>query len=70
METGVDDTRVAWAFWPVKGGGWAWQRMILPVGIVERYASGPKQEPDTKGITMAKIENEMASDRVVTRRDW
>lgn len=61
-----------WFCWAIRprGTGWEWARVLLPDAVVAEHTVGQRHTPDTRGIVIARIENDMRSDAVSTGRRW
>ena len=64
-----EETWCGWVLRPTPKG-WVWARVLLPRATLEKHLIGPLNTPDTKAIALSKIESDMRSDSVTTRRGW
>ncbi len=66
------DVAPPWIGWVLRPtpAGWRHVRVSIPVADLERYAVGEIAAPNTRAITVARIERELVSDRLVDRRGW
>src|SRR4051812_35591557 len=61
-----------WSGWAMRSTprGFEWCRVLLTHRDVEANRVGVCHAPDNRGIVIAKIENDMRSDRMSDRRGW
>jgi hypothetical protein len=61
-----------WSAWAMRSTprGFEWCRVLLTHADVEANQVGTRHAPDNRGIVIAKIENDMRSDRMSDRRGW
>jgi len=72
LERAVGSEARPWFAWAIRprGTGWEWARVLLPDAVVAAHTVGQRHTPDTRAITIARIENDMRSDAVSTGRRW